>query len=516
MLVVYSSLYLSLRPAMFNNDMWIFNTPDETANYYFIQQATLTSQFQAYEPLNELSGDLNLVHPRSTTVVDNYLMPGSLLGFLLIMRLFARIFSLGVVPVVIPILSVITVIYYYKLIRLVFTQRVAFYSALSLYVLPAFWYYSSRSLFNNLMFIDLLIIGLYYLISYYTVSKSYKLVVSAILLGLALTVRTTDLIWVVAMVFLIIIFNYHQFKPSQFIALVLFGALAFVPVLAYQQHLYGNPLTTGYTPQLAEQTAHSLNYYLALAQKLFLPFGLNLKNIGLNVYHYGLKMFWWYLIPAIMGACILLVKWFRGKLPAKQRAYCILSLVVCSLILLSYGSWWFYNNLMAKALIGSSQVRYFLPIYILSLPFMVSALISAVKQFKFQTVKYVVSIMLIAGVVYLSVNSVLFQGEESLTAIAGTISEYHGINKQVRQLTEHDAVIVSSYNDKVFFPKRKVIVYWRQLEYLANISQLSDYVSIYLYSINPEDVEYVSANSDLYLDVIKQINQTETLYQFKK
>lgn len=510
--VVYASMYWSLRPAKMDNDMWIFNTPDETANYFFIKNFS-SGQLLEDEPLNEISGELNLVHSRSTTVVNDAVAPASFLGFLLTGRIFAKILSINIIPFIVPLVSIFGIIFFYLLIKEFFSKEIAFYSALLLIIMPAFWYYNSRSLFNNVLALDFLIIGFFLLISFVRREDFAKLGFSALFIGLALTIRTTDLLWVGLVVLIIFIANSKRFSWTNFSLFAFIVFLTFVPVLGYQHYLYGDMFTTGYVPEGSERLLGE-NQFFGFLKQLVAPFGFSLKNIVYNFFNYYARMFYWYFIPAVIGVAIIIWQWAKGRLKKNENIYLLAAALISGLVLLYYGSWFFYNNLMARPLIGSSQVRYLLPIYILAIPLAVYCLGAIFNRIRNDNLKFVVGVAVGLVAFYLSFSSVWLKGPESLAAIRNTVKDYHQINKQVRSLTEEGSVIVSSYSDKVFFPKRKVIFYWQDSEYLENIKLIAKAAPVYFYSIDPDnEINYIVNNSDFTPKLVEKITEKEYLYK---
>ena len=91
---------------------------------------------------------------------------------------------------------------------------------------------------------------------------------------------------------------------------------------------------------------------------------------------------------------------------------------------------------MAKPLIGSSQARYLLPIYILSLPLAVYFTNWFLSLIKREKLRLILGIMAILAVLVLSANAVLFNSEESLFSVMKTVKNYHEINKEVIKITE--------------------------------------------------------------------------------
>lgn len=507
---VYAGIYWQLRPTAMDNDIWIFNTPDETANYFFASRYAETSRLSVFEPLNVVSGDLNLVHPRSTTVADNYIAPGSFLGFPLVMGQIGKQVGNNLMVFIVPLTSVLALICFFMLLSEFWGKRTAFWSTILLMIMPAFWYYNSRALFNNVLFVDLLIIGFFFLFVFIDRKRFLSVVVSALIFGLALAIRTADVFWVAIAVIFALSVNFRRIRAYIWLIMPIFVLMPLVPILIQQNVLFGSPITTGYVPE-GSTVLFGNNWILGFMRQLIAPFGFNLERIIYNIYYYWANMFWWYFGPAVIGGIAMLVGWRRQS--QAKRGYFIFSVVVSLLILLYYGSWFFFNNLIAQPLIGSSQVRYLLPIFILSIPFIVYAVEILVAKMA-QALKVAVVFILLAGIFCFSANAVLFDGPESLNSISKTVAGYHQINKQVRSATEEEAVIVTSYNDKVFFPSRKIIFYWQSPEFLSNIKNITEVAPVYLYSVNQDfDLDYIRQNSTLESELILEINETENLYR---
>ena len=162
----------------------VFNSPDEALNYFYIKNYFQNKSLSYYEPLNEYAG--NLVRPRSTLVINNRIVPVGFLGIMLILGQMAGLIGLKCSLFVIPLLSAVTPIFYYHIIKYIFKERIAFLSSLFLYFHPAFMYYSARSLLPNVLLIDLLIISVFLLMQFRYQFSGSKALANAGLAGGAL------------------------------------------------------------------------------------------------------------------------------------------------------------------------------------------------------------------------------------------------------------------------------------------------------------------------------------------
>ena len=92
-----------------------FNSPDETSNYFFINLFQETGQLKFFESLNFIAE--NQIHPRSTTVIDGYVVPGGFLGTILIFGLFAKIFGIKIFFLVTPLFLLFSLFCFYKIVE---------------------------------------------------------------------------------------------------------------------------------------------------------------------------------------------------------------------------------------------------------------------------------------------------------------------------------------------------------------------------------------------------------------
>ena len=114
--------------------------------------------------------------------------------------------------------------------------------------------------------------------------------------------------------------------------------------------------------------------------------------------------------------------------------------VLCLLAL----SFYFLSGRVSPTNVHGSYTRYFLPVYLLSLPF-ISYLIFSFR-WKF------VSVLLILTIVVASILTVLPAIDDNLKHVEG----YARLNSKVVDATEPDAIIFLDYWDKAIFPERRV------------------------------------------------------------
>jgi hypothetical protein len=516
-----------------------FNSPDENANYFFIKLFAERGELKYYEPLNLIAQ--NIIHPRSINVSNGYLVPGSFLGLILIYGSIAKVFSIGVVPFLTPLISVVTVFFFYGLVKKIFDDKIAFVSSILLLFLPAFWYYAARGLFLNVLFVDLLVVGFYWLTHTNKAriehelntnvrnSFSWKEVccyfLAGLFIGLALAVRTSEIIWVGTVLLALLIIYHRRIKWQEAAVFIAGIILVFSPIFYYNYNLYGGLFHTGYE-QLDSQASNSQG--ANILAKIFLPFGFHPRSAWRNFSQYFLQLFWYLVIPLIVG----LVLWFQINYKRiksktdiganKQFIYLLFYLFIILFLIVYYGSWDFSDNIIpGQITIGNSHVRYWLPIFVLSLPFVGLFLIKIFDYFKQKWLGY--SLSLAAGVliIILSSYAVLAQSEESLLAVRENLIDYQNKAEKVLALTELDSIIITERSDKIFFPERRIIVNLDNSMVLTNLPALLEKAPVYYYTYRTTaDVEELNEkvlkNYNLKLTNEVQIEGKEKLLKVER
>ncbi|HEX9664846.1 MAG TPA: glycosyltransferase family 39 protein, partial [Patescibacteria group bacterium] len=495
----------------FDHSRIILNSPDETAHYFFSRIFAEETTLQFFEPLNFLSN--NGLKPRSVKVINGYLTPGGFIGLNIIYGSLAKIFGVKAVYFFTPFMAALAVLFFYGLIKIIFDQRIAFVSALLLLIQPAFWYYASRGLLPNVLLVSLLIIGFYFLLKAFEISKIkvyWQWLFAGLaggLISLALTVRPTEYLWV-GLILITLFFGY--IKRLSFIKIFLFlvaAFLAFCPVFYHNTIVYGQPYLTGYSlsdtkyalqPDLEERPILTGEFMAApplLNQgiwKFVYPFKFHPNNIIRNFVNFYLKFFWWLNILAAVGLIIYLVKYGLEK---SKIIYLALLSTISAWLIVYYGTWLFFDNITPDRItIGTSYVRYWLPSFILSLP-LISLVILYVLKVRRLFFKILLGVVLGAAILLMNARITLWQGEESLRANLENLLDYQRKAENVFQLTPPEAVIITNRTDKLFFPERRVMFYVdNDFTIINHLNRLLDEAPIYWFTMMPnDDIVYVNS-----------------------
>lgn len=491
-----------------------FDWPDETANYFWIKHFSETGNLVAPEPLNEQAA--NQIHPRSFNVrTDGALVPGSFLGLILLYGVLVKVFTMAAVPYFTPILGAFGIMAFYGIIRKLFNNRIAVVAATIALIHPAWWYYSATSMLPNVPFVSLLTIGLYLLIrqNEHRRKLGRQYLIAGAFVGTALAIRPSEIIWVGALMLVIVLYRRSTMRPMALIFLIIGLIIAIAPSLYYQQQIYGDALVSGYN-QLDEQASTACTS-CQIVHSIILPFGFHPALIVSNMWAHLLSRLWWLSLLATLGGIAYLVRPQRHR--EEMFGYLMVSLFLGAWLAIFYGSWEFSDQLTVSLnTLGLSYVRYWLPLYLLSTPYIAFGLVWLTSLFK-ERYRKVALIILVAALVYPSAQLVLFQKPDSIVPVRERVRGYASVAHEVNQLTETDSVIITVRKDKVFFPERRVIHTFDALsqnnELAGIVSNLRDAdVPVYYYALGPEPITELTHG--VLIEQVKTFGQ-EILYKLK-
>ncbi len=586
-------------------------SPDETANYIFTKLYGQTGRLSFFEKYNLIAEDI--IHPRSFRSDYGWLKPVSFLGLPLLYGKIVHFTTYKILPYLTPFFAALGLIYYYLLIKKIFGRANAWLSVWFLAFFPPFIYYSARSLFHNVLFVVLVIIGLYYLVGSVRLSKKQqqdmsfrrseerateesfeaskrwrwvRLVLRIIAVirlqgffipaqnkktkkswrslffaalaggffGLAVGVRASELLWLAPLLFVLWLLNCRRFGLLNLICFLSFFFFALLPIFYHNQILYGSFYYGGY-PEMNRSIENIASASAGLVKTAadgkwnFLK--ENLRRIKNNVFYFGfhpqqaVKIFKYYFIdmfPFLAAASLvglaLLIR--EGSHIKRRQAVYLAGYFLISLILLFYyGSWQFYDNPdPASRTIGNSYTRYWLPIYLGALPLASLSVICLsrvladglirlwpIRFFKIRQnfLAGAIRAVFIIVLAFFSLRFVLIGSAEGLFFLAQRQKAAQSQWQTVLGLTEPNAVIITRYHDKLFFPERKVIVgLFDDKNMVAIYSRLINYLPVYYYNFTlPEDsINYLNnrrlAEVGLRIEKIKSITPDFSLYKLKK
>lgn len=482
-----------------------FNSPDEMANYFFSKKFAETGTVSYYDDQNLLVN--NVIHTRSMNSIDGYVVPTSFLGIILLYGFIAKFLGVWIITFLTPIIAVISIVCFYFLISNIFNKNIAFTSSILLFFSPPLWYYSVKSMYHNVGFISFLIIGATFL--FLNSKKYYKFLLSGFFIGLALSFRFSEALWVVPIIILSIIFYKSKVNFKKLSLFILGILMPIILVFYYNEQLYDSSLTSGY--MINSSNINNVGY-LSYFVKIIIPFGLDLKTMFSNFFNYIISMFWFFSVPAIFGIIIFL----KSKKTKIQNLFVFSFLYILVWLVFYYGSWDIKDNISySNSTIGNSYVRYWLPIYVFALPFFVLFLEKLKKKNIFGRI---IAILFLLVYVLSSINLVMFRGEESIVSVKSNLLHYSDINKSVVDLTNDNDIIITHYYDKVFFPQRRVVfIDKNNFSLFLDVKKLMDENNVYYYNnqINNDDVDYINNRKIKSFD-IEMVGVSGGLYKIIK
>lgn len=486
--VFYGFLAWSTPDDFYGNPKLILNSPDETANYFFSQLFAEQSTLKFYEPANDVA--FGLVEPRSMRFAHGFIVPAGFIGLPLIYGILAKILTLNILPFLTPFFAVLGIFFFYLLLRNIFNRQTAFFSSSLALILPGYWYYSTRGFLPNVLFSSLVVIGLYFLIKAIKEKKLYNYFLFGIFAGLATLVRPADLVWLLLLWLLIFLFNLKQTRWQGVLSAFFLAVIVFLPTFYFNQQNFRNYLSFGYEPELGNTI---MTQPVSFLEKAALPFGFHPRLASHNFinYTYGLFPSWTIVILAGLLLFLLINLIDKNK---KELGFLAIFLLVSLYLVIYYGSWQFHDHPdPTQVTIGTSYVRYWLLIYLFSLPLLFSVLVKLLKRKAL--VLYFIFIALFLFLGNQSLRLVMFDPQEGILKVENDLTSYQAIYGQVASYTPQNAIIIADTQDKVFWPARRVIFRLNNEVDYQNLRKLIEagYPVYYFYfSRSDDDLSYFS------------------------
>lgn len=481
MSIVYAGFYL------FNND--IFNSPDETAQSYFINR--LASGEVLAPSIDTAYDGYEYVAPRSMRVVNGTLVPGSFLGLIGLYGTAGRLMGVEALFFLMGVVAVAGLIAFYKIVEYVFNREIAQVSFLLALFSPAWWYYASLGLFPNVLLVTLALWSIATYILFKQTRKHLYAVLCGICIALALLVRLAAAPWVLGIWAILLLLDARRKEKRMLHFYIVVSAMVVIfcimPLLVIQTFLYGTAGATGYVISSAGEKSNSIAQYF--------PWGIHPRQALTVVWDYYVMLFWYSTIPAILGTVFFIARCKVYSL--LQRKYAFLVILLAAWLSLYYGSGVIDDNINQEVTIGVSYVRYFLPLYILLIPFSVLGVSHILKNIKQLQLRRAAATVLILFSIMLGGYDVYVRYDDSLISVAATLMENRQVRNEVVALTPNDAIILSMRHDKIFFPERSVahVNSYEELKKLIDV--LHGPRPLYVYTIDDESVVEISIDVEM-------------------
>lgn len=492
-LIIIGLIFVFVYSGFYFANHQLFNSPDETANNFFIKNLAENGTLSRPAVIEGNIGEM--IVPRSMRVVNNSIVPASFLGLIILYGSFVSLFGDWFLYVVGGIVSVLGAWAYYLLIRNIWGVKIASFSFLILLLFPGWWYYSSLAFFPNVLLMTLVLWSLVALFNFITRGNVLWLMLSAVLTGLSLIVRLAAFPWL-AVIWFIVGFSFMRRRNISYGKAFLWIIIVTIFLLSlYLIHvdLYGGGFDTGYV--ITEEIDSQERFDLSVSN--FFPRTWYPQEIVLNFFDYYIYLFWFLSIPTFLGI-FFWFKNFRSE-GIRRRIYMFITLLVSLWLIYYYGSWQLFDNINQEISLGVSYVRYWLPVYMLSIPIALYGIIFLFEYIFSQNIdkRYAVWFLIITFAL-ISFRLTYVQKNDSLLSIQQTLEGNQLKKGKVLNRTESEAVILTYRQDKIFFPDRAVIHSLNDQHIISNIPRLIEARPVYLYTfLSEEEV------SELIVSVLK-------------
>jgi hypothetical protein len=513
----------------------VFPSPDERANALFAQTIATYGSLCVFEPLNVIAQ--GLVHPRSTVVLDDCILPTSFLGFPIVNAISFFVFSLWGKSVatfasfmMTPLLAVLALVaWWWTIRRLTDDERFADLAAFLVMVHPAWWYYGARAMMHNVPFVASLMIASAIFLRATDRRSRLGGVLAGVVFGVACSMRLVEaplmLVLIAAFVFVCrqsIPWKALHRHPLLFFVVSASAVMAAYAVVSYA--VYDSWFVTGYsvseTTQMIVGVSPTKSEPISIIDRVFsmlLPFGFHPRAMLRHGLQYGVQL---YPLLSILSA-IGMIFAFRMR-HGYWRLSAVLLCCASLWMLVLYGSWSIADNVDPRAItVGNSYVRYWLPLFVASSVFGALALRTVMKKFRFGSV--IVGVLCI--ILLITSARTVFGGTDGLLATRSALLTFQEKRESILRHVACDRgddarpVIIVDRADKFLFPACRVIVPLRSDATYAILSVLRDVVPLYYYGITfpDRDVEYLNTvilpSHHLRIEHVETMEE-ESLYRF--
>jgi len=503
----------------------LFNSPDEMSNHYFSSLFSDVSELWRFESINIYAD--GRMHPRSVKVVDLFLVPGGFIGMPVLFGSIAKVFGDGVIVYLTPLFALLAVIAWGVLVGMIFSGsgkgkgktvftsegvRIGLVASLLLLSNPAWWYTTARTMMPNVLFVSLLLVAVtaYFVRPIdrvfrwkwgeaYSRLRILDFVIAGVCLALALTVRPSELPWVLMSAAVIGIIYRKSIPVLGSVITAVSGVVTAAPILLLHHSAYGSIFSSGYGEALGGIPAQIASGGIGMRllgplQPYLFPLGFAPRTALQVFFTYGVGFFWWWSLAVGVSAVVLLLhRDAKKKAHRSVRSLGWVAAVTSVWLILFYGSWIVRDNPDPDAVtIGSSYFRYWLPLFVLSTAVVARAIVVSADRLKGRMRTLSVPAIITVFAV-MSAYVVFTSPQEGLFAVRENLIRYEGEVDVVLAATEEDALIVVDRADKLLFPARRVMYPLRDDETYTTLGKLKDSAPLYYFGITlpEEDVTYL-------------------------
>jgi hypothetical protein len=502
-------------------------SPDESANLFFSRWFAQTGELHYFDSWN-LYAD-GAVHPRSVVVADNFLVPGGFVGLPVIFGGLAKLVGPGLIPFFSPSIALLGLLGFGLLSARLFGRRAGALAAALLALHPVWWYETARTMQSSALFFTLAIWGTWFLVvaplarvrgKHGIVTRFADGAAAGVLFALALAVRMSEAYWLVIAT-VIVACTVRPLPWRRLVGAMVAGALALAPFLLQNYSLYGSVLATGYgavgqggvTGERLQGLGMRL---LGPLQPYLFPLGFAPRTAIKHFWMYGLGFFPWWTV--IVAAAVAFAVAAKRRARALFHPLVVAALAVAAWLIFFYGSWTIYDSPDPTAVtIGSSYLRYWLPLFIVSVWPVAWAAAKLWDKARWRPWLVALAVLL-AG---FSAATVFGAPGEGLLAMRAANQRYVDVKAGILKIVENKSIIVVDRADKFLFPDRSVIVPLRSDATFAILPKMVGKTDVYYFGVTFPAKDFNWLNEvrlkplGLQITPVKAFGE-ETLYIFDK
>ena len=233
------------------------------------------------------------------------------------------------------------------------------------------------------------------------------------------------------------------------------------PFFHYNNATYSGPFSTGYSHKVDIDLVASItnegSNKMSKFIKILAPSGIRPAKIIDSAYQYLIVMYPIYSLLVIAGLIIMFKN--KNKLNKRVKFYFIYFIIFSIYLIFYYGGGYYFgaSGIDSDYNLSSSLIRYWLPLYIFSIPFVSIAILYLIKIIENNNLKLFTFIILLFSLIAFSYTLVFHDKNFGLLKIKNNSILYEEISSELNNYLDNDSIIISDNADKFIFPDFKVI-----------------------------------------------------------
>ncbi|MFA6512080.1 MAG: hypothetical protein WCV86_03095 [Patescibacteria group bacterium] len=490
-----------------------FTSPDEVVNAAAAQQFAEEGTMTLGSALPEDTA--KVFRPRNIEIVDGAFVPSSYLSFPLLLGSMRAVFGENATLLLTPLLATLGLLAFFGIVKYVWNFQNALLSLFLLAFSPGILFFTIKGHWHNIAFISVLLCAAWLGIYAYRSKRIWFIFLCGLILGFGISLRANEVVWVGVFI-LIAWWRFLRREKIIYTFLLLFGiGIGILPLLALNDVTFGGPFSFGYTAGVDAGIAAVDTGLLNKLFRLMMPVATHVALYRTTIQWYGLELFPLFTFLAALGVLfVVFARRVRGSM-----------LWLSGSILLAVWLFWYYagtpyygaSTSSSHPIIGSSFVRYFLPLTVLFTPLAAHGMQQIIRS-SHHAGKYFAATLLVAFFGF-SLHLVIFEKENGLSKFfQKDIPQITEAAEAIKTQTPSDALIIAGAKDKLFFPARRVMGYNEISQDMRDLlPKLLGTYSIYYNDIAARDVDVLSdiATAEGYLLVPVGMIGQDPLYSFE-